>query len=134
MADVCDKQSFMTSLEKEAEIVVETDEVSLEELEDSGFILQDLPGVVKITESPTESVMRSCEDMVVAGGKKRRKQLTACKNCHRKYSNSSLHKDHEKKCSKYANVCFFVPSLNFCGSPASTFDSYHSTYLNGWTV
>ena len=33
MADVSDKQSFMNGLDKDIEIVVETDEVSLEELE-----------------------------------------------------------------------------------------------------
>ena len=100
MADVCHKQSFMIHLEKEIEILVETDEVSLEELED-------LPGVAEITESPTELVMGSCEDMVVAaGGSKQRKQLTACKICHKKYSNSYLHKEHEKKCGKYANLFF----------------------------
>ena len=101
MADVCHKQSFMIGLELGIQILVETDEVSLEEL-------GDLPGLAEITESPTESVMGSCEDMVVAGGgSKQRKQLTACKNCHRKYSNSSLHKEHEKKCGKYANLFFF---------------------------
>ena len=63
---------------------------------------------MKITESPTESVIGSCEDMVVAaGGSKWRKQLTACKNCHQKYSNFSSHKDHEKQCGKYGmQSCF----------------------------
>ena len=87
----------MIGLEKGIEIVVETDEVFLEELEESESILEELLGVVEITESRTESVTVSCEDMVVVGGKKRRKQLTACKNCHRRYSNFSLHKDHEKQ-------------------------------------
>ena len=77
MADVYDKQSFMIGLEKEIEIVVETDEVSLEELEESEIILEDFPGVVEITESRTESVMASSEDMVVVCGTKRKKQLTA---------------------------------------------------------
>lgn len=58
-------------MEKEIEIVVKTDEISLEGLEESEVILEDLPGVMKITESPTESVIGSCEDMVVvAGGSK----------------------------------------------------------------
>ena len=116
MADVYDKQSFMFGLEKEIEIVVETDEVSLEELEESEFILEDLPGVVEIRESRTESVMASSEDMVVVGGTKRRKQLTACKNCHRKYSNFSLRKDHENQCGKSANLWgFFCSKCKFFG-------------------
>ena len=79
MTDVYDKQSFMIGLEKEIEIVVETDEVSLEEPEESEFILEDWQGVVEITESRTESVMASCEDMVVVGGSKQRKQLKCAK-------------------------------------------------------
>ena len=51
--------------------------------------------------------MASFEDMVVVGVSKRRKQLTACENCHRKYSNFLLHKDHENQCGKYANIYFF---------------------------
>lgn len=77
MADVSDKQSFMNGLDKEIEVVEETDEVSLEELEQSEFILEDLPVVVEITESTAELVMASCEDMVVVGGRERRQQLTA---------------------------------------------------------
>ena len=77
MADVSDKQSFMNGLDKDIEIVVETDEVSLEELEQSEFILEDLPVDVEITESTAELVMASCEDMVVVGGRERRQQLTA---------------------------------------------------------
>ena len=47
MAVVCDKQSFMVVLGKETVIVVETDEISLEQLGESEFILDDLPGVVE---------------------------------------------------------------------------------------
>lgn len=52
--------------------------------------------------------MASFEDMVVVGVSKRRKQLTACENCHRKYSNFLLDKDHENQCGKYANIHFFT--------------------------
>ena len=68
MADVCDKPSSMIGLEKEIEIVVETNEGSLQELEESECILEDLPGVTEITESTTESVIASSEDVVVVGG------------------------------------------------------------------
>ena len=63
MAVVCDKQSFMVVLGKETVIVVETDEISLEQLGESEFTLDDLPGIVEITESTAELVIASCEDM-----------------------------------------------------------------------
>ena len=106
----------MIDLGKGIEIVVETSEVSLEKLEESEFFL----------ENTTELVMTSCEEMVVVGdGSKRRMQLTVCENCHRKYVNLLLHTDHEKQCGKPGNLWVFLPSVIFCGSPTSTFDSYN---------
>lgn len=68
----------MIALEKEIEIVVETDKVSLEELGEWEFILGDLPGVVGITKSTTELVKASCEDMVVVGGGSKQKSNWQC--------------------------------------------------------
>ena len=56
--------------------------------------------------------MASFEDMVVVGGSKRRKQLTAFKNCHRKYSNFLIHKDHEISVVSM-QIYFFLPTVNF---------------------
>ena len=53
MANVCDKRSFMIGLDKEMEIVVEIDKVSVEVPQESEFILKDLPRVVEITKSTT---------------------------------------------------------------------------------
>ena len=62
----------------------------------------------------TQSVMPSCEkhDTVVVGSKQRT-QLAVCKKRHQKYSDMPLYKDHEKQCSKPANLFFLYRLQTF---------------------